>query len=150
MVAQSSSLPCTHDAAALDADWHRCRRDARQLMGLELALVISGVGVLVIVALCGIVAIAHITIMTGALGIPLGLGLAVTLALVLLGLSARARVGHELLIDNLKNLDCARRIAEERATFGDSPQPYRTPARSPSGGGFTPCPYCVFEGFRKA
>jgi hypothetical protein len=142
----SSVTACEHDTAVLDADWKRCRRDARHLMALEVVLIVAGVGVLVVVALCGIVAIAHEAIMTGALAVPLGLGLAVTLALVLLGLSARARVAHEVLTQNIVSLDYARRIARERANVDPSAQPYRSPP--PPVSVFTPCPYCVFEEVR--
>src|SRR4051812_15484320 len=89
--------PPDPDPAALDAEWRRCTRDARALTILELAETSLAVGILVVVALCGIVAITHTALESGELGLPLGLGLAVTIGLSIFGFAFRVRMRHELL-----------------------------------------------------
>jgi hypothetical protein len=123
----------------LDAEWYRCRTEAKNLMTVELVLSSLAVGVLVIVALCGIVTISHDALASGDVALPLGLALAVSVALVLLGLAARTRMSHERSRRDLFRLECARRIAAERAMQGASFHPYRmASATAPA------CTFCVF------
>jgi hypothetical protein len=129
-------LPCLTEPAALDAEWHRCRRQAHHLIILETAHSVLAIGVLLVVALCGIVAITHTAVMTGAVALPLGLGLALTISLLLLGLAFRARLSREILSQHIVRLECARRNARR-----DSPQPYRTAAPVAE----ATCTYCLFD-----
>lgn len=119
------------DAAALDAEWRRCQREARSLTVLELAETALAVGILVIVALCGIVAITHSTVASAQPSLPLGLGLAVTIALSIFGFAFRERVRHELLNQEMFRLDCARRAAAEVARQ-QVLHPYRSAAATPA------------------
>lgn len=135
----------TSSSRSLEAQWRRCRRDARSLAFLEMAQTALAVGILVFVALCGIVAITHSAVASGALALPLGLGLAVSVALVLLGLSFRVRMSHEIVSHELYRLDCARRTAAERERLRQAAEaegPYRSaaPADMPA-----TCTRCVFE-----
>jgi len=127
------------DSEALDAEWCRCQRTLRTQLVAELVQAELAVGVLVVVALCGIFAITHTAVASGAVAVPLGLGLAVTLALVLHGLAWRARMSYELSRHRLFRLECARRNAAERAKRGDAFHPYRT---GPLSTGPT-CAYCL-------
>jgi hypothetical protein len=130
-------------AQALDAQWRRCRRYARSLAILEAVQAGLAIGVLVVVALCGIVAITHVAVATGAVALPLGLGLAVSLALALFGLALRARASHEIVRQEMFRLDCARRGARERERATPA-GPYRTGA---SLGDVSPasCTRCLLE-----
>jgi hypothetical protein len=130
MVEPTSFSEPPPDPLALDAAWRRCRREARGLLLLELAETSLAVGILVVVALCGIVAITHARVSSGELGLPLCLGLAVTIALSILGFAFRVRMSHELLSQEIFRLDCARRTAAELARLADSAHPYRGPAAS--------------------
>jgi hypothetical protein len=122
--------PSVPDPAALDAEWRRCRNEAHSLTILELAEISLAVGILVVVALCGIAALTQTGVASGALGLPLGLGLAVTVALSILGFAFRVRMSHEVLSQQIFRLDCARRTAAELASLRSSPHPYRASARS--------------------
>lgn len=128
-------LPCLTDPVALDVEWHRCRRQAHHLILIETAQSVLAIGVLVIVALCGIVAITHTAVMTGAVALPLGLGLALSISLLLLGLAFRARLDREMLSQHIVRLECARRSARR-----DAAQPYRTAAVAEA-----TCTYCLFD-----
>lgn len=139
MPVEENDMP---DLAALDAVWRRCQREVRRLTIIETALTIVGVAVLVVVALCGIVAITHTAVATGAVALPLGLGLAVTIALALLGLAARARMSHELVTHDLFRCECARRTAATLLREKQSDHPYRVPAHRTSA---ATCTTCVFE-----
>lgn len=139
MLEETSSL------RSLDAQWRRCRRDARSLVFLEVAQTALAVGILVVVALCGIVSITHSAVASGALALPLGLGLAVSIALVLLGLAFRVRMSHEMVSQELFRLDCARRSAAERERLrkaAEAEGPYRS-AASPVAPSI--CTRCLFE-----
>lgn len=129
-------LPYRSDPAVLDAEWHRCRRRAHHLLMLETAQSMLAIGVLLVVALCGIVAITHTAVMTGAVALPLGLGLALTISMLLLGLAFRARLSREILSQRIVRLECARRNARR-----DAPQPYRTAAPVAE----ATCTYCLFD-----
>jgi hypothetical protein len=111
--------------SALDAEWRRCRREARSLTLLELAETSLALGILIVVALCGIVAITHDAVATGELGLPLALGLAVTVALSILGFAFRLRMSRERLAEEIFRLNCARRTAAEIARRKREPHPYR-------------------------
>src|SRR3954464_15224677 len=112
------------DPAALDAAWRRKRQSAHGLVVLELAETSLAVGILVVVALCGIVAITHTAVESGELGLPLGLRLAVPIALSIFGFAFRVRMSHEALSQEIYRLDCARRspagLARQRVSH-----PYR-------------------------
>jgi hypothetical protein len=106
---------------------------------VELGLTTLAVGVLVVVALCGVVAITPTAVASGAVALPLGLGLAMTIALVLFGLAFRARMSQEVASHELFRLECARNSAAERERLGDSP--YRA-APVPAG---ILCTRCLFD-----
>lgn len=150
MVEPTSFLDPELAAAALDAEWRCRRRKARGLTLLELAETSLAVGILVIVALCGIVALTHTAVASGEVALPLGLGLAVTIALSILGLAFRVRMGHETLSQEIFKLDCARRAAAELARLRVSAShPYRAPA--PSAAPAVPrCFLCLAASHRSA
>lgn len=132
----------TATSRSLDAQWQRCRRDARSLTILEVVQTAMAVGILIVVALCGIVAITHSAMETGAVALPLGLGLAVTIALVLFGLAFRVRMSHEVVSQDLYRLDCARRTEAERERLRRAAGPYRTAGPS---AGVAICTRCSFD-----
>jgi hypothetical protein len=135
----------TPDLRMLDAEWRRCRRDARTLTVLEVVQTALGVGILVVVAMCGIVAITHAAVVAGAVALPLGLALAVSIALLLLGLAFRIRVSHALLSQDLFRLDCARRsAAEQESASRAATGPYRRSAADAPG----VCTRCLFHARR--
>lgn len=129
----------TVEVALLDAAWRRFRREAHRLMLLEMALTVVGVGILVVVAICGIVEMTHAAVLAGAVAVPLGLALAVSIALTLLGLAARARMSHDLVTHDLFRCESARRHATERARAGETAHPYRSPSSA-----FPTCARCHF------
>jgi len=127
------------DPGALEASFWRCRRQVKMLLVLELVQAELAIGILMVVALCGIVAITHTAVASGAVALPLGLGLAATLSLVFHGLAWRARMSHEQAREELVRLACARRRAAERARYRDGAHPYRAGTFSPD----LACAYCV-------
>lgn len=133
------AAPGTVEVALLDAAWRRCRREAHRLMLLEMVLTVLGVGILVVVAISGIVEMTHAAVIAGALALPLGLALSVSIALTLLGLAARTRMSHELVTHDLFRCEAARRHAAERARQGEGTHPYRSPSS-----GFPTCTTCHF------
>src|SRR6476659_6246194 len=95
----------------LELKWHRRQREVRSLFLLELAQAALAVGILVTVALCGIVAITDTAVASGAVALPLGLGLAETIGLTLLGLAFRTRMSLERSTRELFKVECALRTA---------------------------------------
>ena len=143
MVEPTSFLePPEPDPAALDAEWRRRRRAARGLTLLELAETTFAIGILVIVALCGIVAITQSAVAANEVGLPLGLGLSVTIALSILGFAFHVRMSHEVLSQEIFRLDCARRTAADLARLRASSHPYRVPAASAASSG-PRCSLCL-------
>ena len=124
---------------ALDLKWQRRQREARSLFLLEVGQAALAVGTLVAVALCGIVAMTDTAVSSGAVGLPLGLGLAVTIALTLLGLAFRTRLSLEDSMRELYRLECAKRAAEELRNVEQHPYRERAPLTKPV------CTACLFE-----
>ncbi|MDB5212109.1 MAG: hypothetical protein JWO86_36 [Myxococcaceae bacterium] len=126
-------------ADPLELKWHRCQREARSLVLLELAQTALSVGILIIVALCGIVAITDTAVRAGAVALPLGLGLAVTISLTLLGLAFRTRMSLERSTRELFKLECALRTAAELRKVDAHPYRERAPSAGPL------CTVCLFD-----
>lgn len=110
---------------------------------LETVHAVLAVGILLVVALFGIVAVTRISVAVGSVGLPLGLGLAVTVALVLLGVALRVRMSYELASQDLFRLDCARRSAAEREKARGEAGPYRTAPLAPVAP--STCVRCLFH-----
>lgn len=127
------------DPTALQNECRRCRRQTRTLLIVELVQTELAFAILVIVALCGIVAVTHDAVASGDVALPLGLGLAVTVALGLHVLAYRARMGHDASSKQLYQLECARRSAAAQAREGEAPHPYRSSA----GCSVPRCAYCL-------
>ena len=115
------------------------QREAHRLMLLEMVLTALGVGILVVVAVCGIAEMTHAAVIAGAVALPLGLALSVSIALTLLGLAARARTSHDLVTHELFRCESARRHAAERARAAEGTHPYRSPSSA-----FPTCTRCHF------
>ena len=126
-------------ADPLESKWHRCQREARRLLLLELAQAALAVAILVAVALCGIVAITSTAVVSGAVALPLGLGLAVTIALTFLGLAFRTRMSLECSTRELHKLECALRTAAELRKVDVHPYRERAPSAGPL------CTLCLFD-----
>jgi hypothetical protein len=103
------------------------RRDASRLLALECIQSAVGVGLLVVVAVRGIVMQRTANVSTGlAIAVGVELLLAVVAGIVLLGLGFRARMGRELILVDIARLDAAARSAAREELAGPT-YPYRTP-----------------------